>query len=102
SPNRSGTVNPAVGRVGGSYLDRLQRSIGNQAVIRLIQRYAVPGGLACDDVVPWLGGHSPYAPEWAETRSNYELVGSPRVAVTSDDGTFTAHAKGYNGLAIRV
>jgi hypothetical protein len=61
-----------------SLLDRVKRSepaITHGAALT-VQRYAVPRGLACDEMVGWLGTNSPYAPEWAENRVNYSF--SPR------------------------
>lgn len=69
----------------------LQRKHGNRCTQRLldnakhskaaiahgaapaVQRYVVPGDLACNDLVGWLGTNSPYAPEWAENRVNYSF-----------------------------
>ena len=87
---------------------RLQRLVGNRVVQRLmangtlVQRYSVPGRLACDEVVPWLDANSPYAPEWAQTRSTYEFVGSPRVSTSTADGVVTVRAQGHSTLSVRV
>jgi hypothetical protein len=87
---------------------RLQHLVGNRVVQRLVadgalvQRYPVPGRLACDEVVPWLNANSPYAPEWAETRSTYEFVGSPRVSTSTDGGVVTVRAQGHSRLSVRV
>jgi predicted secreted Zn-dependent protease len=82
---------------------QLQRAIGNAKVQRLIQRYAVPANLACDDVADWLSSNSPYAPEWAETRSTYTFNGQARVSFkTLPDGSIEAHVLGHNGLSVSV
>jgi len=38
-----------------------------------LQRYPVPGELQCREVVAWLDQHSPYIPEWAQTRVDYSF-----------------------------
>jgi len=38
-----------------------------------LQRYTVPSSLACTGVVPWIRNNSPYAPEWAATKCNYQF-----------------------------
>jgi predicted secreted Zn-dependent protease len=84
-------------------LVQLQRALGNAKVQRLIQRYAVPPGLACGDVVDWLNANSPYAPEWAETRSTYTFNGQARIGFkTLPDGSVEAHVLGHTGLSVSV
>jgi hypothetical protein len=68
-----------------------------------LQLYAVPGSLECGEVVDWLNSNSPYAPEWAETRSTYSFNGS---ATTSSrnlpDGTVEIHVRGNRGMGVSV
>ena len=69
----------------------------------LFQLYAVPGSLRCDEVVDWLNANSPYAPEWAETRSTYSFNGGVNTTSrTLPDGTVEIHARGHNGLTVSV
>ena len=68
-----------------------------------IQRYTVPGELACADVVPWLNGSSPYAPEWAETRCNYTFNGQARInSQAADGGGVQMTVTGHPGLSVSV
>lgn len=69
----------------------------------MLQRYAVPGGLACDEVVPWLNGNSPYAPEWAETRCTYTFGGQARLrGKAAAGGGVEMTATGHPGLSVSV
>src|SRR5215208_3364003 len=79
---QNGSATHASSTDAASPLQVLQRLLGNRGVERLlmagghaIQRYAVPGNLECDDVAPWLDSNSPFAPEWAETRSTFTFHG---------------------------
>jgi hypothetical protein len=67
------------------------------------QLYAVPGSLECGEVVDWLNSNSPYAPEWAETRSTYSFNGS---ATTSSrnlpDSTVEIHVRGNRAMSVSV
>jgi hypothetical protein len=108
APTRAQSA-PTAGPAGHAGLVvRLQHLVGNQVVQQLmadgtlVQRYPVPGRLACDEVVPWLNANSPYAPEWAETRSTYEFVGSPRVSTSTAGGVVTVRARGHTRLSVRV
>ena len=65
-----------------------------------IQRYPVPGNLACRDVVPWLNAHSPYAPEWAETRCDYEFSEVPVRITSLANGRVRASASGSSQLSV--
>jgi predicted secreted Zn-dependent protease len=86
-----------------SPLVELQRALGNATVQRLIQRYAVPAALECDAVPDWLDANSPFAPEWAETRSTFTFHGQARVSFTTlPDGSVEAHVVGHNGLRVSV
>jgi hypothetical protein len=82
----------------------LQRTIGNARTARILQRdYAVPPEKECSDVVPWLNANSPYAPEWAETRSTYTFVGQADFKTEGlPDGTFKAMIKGNSKLKVKV
>lgn len=69
----------------------------------LLQRYAVPSGLACNDIVDWLNNNSPYAPEWAETRCTYSFNGGAHVKTNQlSDGTVKADVKGHDKLTVSV
>ena len=69
----------------------------------MLQRYAVPGALACDEVVPWLDGNSPYAPEWAETRCTYSFGGQARLSGKAvEGGGVEMTATGHPGLSVSV
>ena len=46
----------------------------------VVQRYTVPGHLACTDVVDWMDNNSPYAPEWAATQPVYSFLPSGNFA----------------------
>lgn len=90
----------------------LQRAVGNAQLARelaqpdatrQVQRYAVPADLECDEVVDWLDTNSPYAPEWAETRSTYAFHGRLRMRFeTLPDGQVQAHVSGHAGLRVSV
>lgn len=81
----------------------LQQVIGNRSAAFVLQRYPVPAALPCADVVDWLNANSPYAPEWAETRSTFSFAGRAHVRVDAEpDGTFTAHISGHSGLRVSV
>jgi hypothetical protein len=85
------------------HLLALQRSAGNRATTMFVQRWTVPGSLACDEVVPHMDANSPYAPEWAETRSTHSFSGNVRVQhVDQSDGTVTSTASGHPGVRVRV
>jgi hypothetical protein len=86
-----------------TFITELHRTLGNTHVQRMIQRYAVPAALPCDQVVDWLHANSPYAPEWAATRSTFSFRGRARLTVDAEpDGTFTARIRGHPGLRVAV
>lgn len=118
-PERAARAFPRLGSSGRACAAMaLQQTYGNAFVQRLVarlhdspsaagqlavQRYTVPANLACPDVVPWLNRNSPYAPEWAETRSTYTFNGQARVTTTTlPDGTIQKEAKGHRGLSVSV
>jgi hypothetical protein len=70
----------------------------------VLQLYAVPGSLRCDEVVDWLNSNSPYAPEWAETRSTYSFNGNVNTTNRNlpDDGGVEIRVRGHNGLTVNV
>ncbi len=100
----------------------LQRTIGNQAVERLInsensnsishtllhngnkiiQRYSVPGEIPCSEIVDWLNGNSPYAPIWAETRCNYSFNGNLKMTGKKTSNGYEITIKGHNKLTVSV
>ncbi|MCJ7615620.1 MAG: DUF922 domain-containing protein [Desulfobacterales bacterium] len=109
----------------GSIADRvifLQKTIGNQAVERLInsehggsishtlqhngnnilQRYRVPGHIRCSEIVDWLNGNSPYAPEWAQTRCTYSFIGNLRMNGNRTNDGYEISVKGHRGLSVSV
>lgn len=66
-----------------------------------LQRYPVPGSLACTEVTDWLDSNSPYAPEWAETRCTYSFNGQARLQFQKiPDGTVRATVSGSSGLSV--
>ena len=66
-----------------------------------LQRYPVPGNLACADVTDWLDSNSPYAPEWAETKCTYSFHGQVRVRFqTLPRGNVRATVSGSPKLSI--
>ncbi len=107
----------------GSTADRiifLQRTIGNHAVERLInsehrssishvlgkgkiiQRYHLPSELHCSEIVEWLNGNSPYAPEWAETRCNYSFNGKLKMTGRKTSSGYEITVEGHNKLSVSV
>ena len=107
----------------GTSADRfifLQRTIGNQAVERLInsehsisisllhignnilQHYRVPGEIRCSEIVDWLNGNSPYAPEWAETRCSYSFIGNLRMNGNRTNDGYEISVKGHRRLSVSV
>ena len=69
----------------------------------LLQRYTVPGNLACNEVVDWMNSNSPYAPEWAATQCTYSFNGRVHVTPsTLPDGTVQADVRGNNRLSVSV
>ncbi len=65
----------------------------------ILQRYAVPGDLRCDQLVDWLNAQSPYAPEWAETRCNYSFEGGLQTRnQTLSGGRVQVTVRGHNGI----
>ena len=73
----------------------------NASAPEALQRYPVPGNLPCADVPDWLDNHSPYAPEWAETRCTYAFNGRLRIQFqTLPDGTVQATASGSPALSV--
>lgn len=76
---------------------------GPAGSLPLLQRYAVPSDLACNEIVDWLKNNSPYGPEWAETRCTYSFNGSANVKTNQlPDGTVKADVKGHNKLTVSV
>lgn len=76
---------------------------GHASSLPLLQRYAVPSNLACNEIVDWLNANSPYAPEWAETRCNYTFSGNASVSTSQQPGgTVTANVRGHNTLTVAV
>lgn len=74
-----------------------------QASYPLIQRYPVPGSLDCGDIVDWLNNHSPYTPEWAQTRCTYSFNGGLRISPPdTSGGGVTLTVKGHNRLTVSV
>jgi len=67
-----------------------------------LQRYAVPGNLACSEVVDWLNANSPYTPEWAETKCTYSFNGGLTVNSENVAGGVKLRAKGHNKLTVGV
>jgi hypothetical protein len=67
-----------------------------------LQRYSVPGGLACSEVVDWLDNNSPYKPEWAETRCTYSFNGGLTVSSENVAGGLKLRGKGHNKLTVGV
>jgi hypothetical protein len=67
-----------------------------------LQRYRVPGGLACSEVVDWLDSNSPYKPEWAETRCTYSFNGGLTVSSENVAGGVKLRAKGHSKLTVGV
>lgn len=65
-----------------------------------IQRYPVPGSLACNEVVDWLNANSPYAPEWAETRCTYSFSNVRVNTRALPDGTVRATVTGSPSLSV--
>lgn len=76
---------------------------GPAGSLPLLQRYAVPSDLACNEIVDWLNNNSPYAPEWAETRCTYSFNGGANVKTNQlSDGTVKADVKGHDKLTVSV
>ncbi len=67
-----------------------------------LQRYSVPGELACSDVVDWLNANSPYAPEWAETRCTYNFNGGLTVNSKNVPAGIELNGKGNPQLTVSV
>jgi hypothetical protein len=68
-----------------------------------LQCYAVPGSLACGELVDWLNSNSPYAPEWAETACNYSFNGGVRTSSTPNPGGgVTVRARGSSQATVSV
>ena len=66
-----------------------------------LQRYPVPGNLACTEVTDWLDSNSPYAPEWAETKCTYTFSGQVRVQFqTLPGGGVRGTVRGGTGLSV--
>ncbi len=109
----------------------LQRTIGNQAVEKLIrsralqaklntdhidsishallhngnnfiQRYRVPSEIRCSEIVDWLNRNSPYAPEWAQTRCNYSFNGNLKMTGKKTSSGYEITVKGHNKLSVSV
>jgi hypothetical protein len=69
----------------------------------LIQRYAVPGSLACDEVVAWLNDNSPYKPEWAETRCGYSFSNNLKMdSSTQPDKTISLRITGHDKVSVSM
>jgi len=100
-----------------AHLASLQRTAGNSATTAVVQRalgvqpsrvvqlqrWTVPASLACDEVVPHMDSSSPYAPEWAATRSTHTFNGQVRVRhETNEDGTVESTAMGHPGVSVSV
>ena len=74
----------------------LQRAVGNRAVQRLatsnlpVQRYALKlaATASCDDVLNYIGAHSPYRPEAANTNVKFAWSGDP--VISGEQGDYTA------------
>lgn len=91
------------------HLAALQRSAGNGATAAVVQRalsvqrWTVPGSLPCEEVVPYMDGNSPHAPEWAATQSTHSFGGQVRVRHdTKSDGTVESSARGHPGVQVTV
>ncbi|MGE5217815.1 MAG: DUF4157 domain-containing protein [Chloroflexota bacterium] len=69
---------------------------------RVLQRYRVPGNLACSELVDWLNANSPYTPEWAETQCNYNFNGGLTVSSENVARGVKLRAKGHNKLTVTV
>ena len=69
---------------------------------RSLQRYSLPGGLPCSDVVDWLDTNSPYKPEWAETRCTYDFNGGLTVTSKNVAGGIELTGKGHPRLTVTV
>ena len=66
-----------------------------------LQRYPVPGKLACAEVAGWLDQNSPYSPEWARTRWKWAFVGNYRIeSAKLPEGGVQLTAKGHKGLKV--
>ncbi|ACL24401.1 eCIS core domain-containing protein [Chloroflexus aggregans] len=69
----------------------------------MLQCYRVPGSLRCQEVVDWLNTHSPYAPEWAETRCTYAFNGGVQTrSETLPDGRVRITARGMPSATVAV
>jgi Domain of unknown function (DUF4157)/Bacterial protein of unknown function (DUF922) len=68
----------------------------------LLQRYRVPGELACSEVVDWLDNNSPYKPEWAETRCTYDFNGGLTVTSKNVPSGIELTGKGHPRLTVTV
>ena len=74
---------------------------GHTSDLASIQRYTVPGTLACRDLVGWLNSNSPYLPEWAETNCSYAFNGNLNIQFENlPDGSVQATVMGHPGLSV--
>lgn len=68
-----------------------------------LQRYRVPSNLPCNELVGWLNGNSPYAPEWAQTACDYQFNGGLQTQPTTlSNGKVQIRARGNSRATVAV